>query len=106
LVATASVWLWDVKTGKQTGSLRGAAGKQVKSLAFNPQGKTLAAASEDGFVRLWDYENEKVTKTVKLGGKEVPLDELAFSPEGRHLAVLGAADEVVYLLRLEGPPRP
>jgi WD40 repeat protein len=51
-----TIWLWNLRNpAKPTliATLTGPAG-HVYSVAFNPSGQTLAAASGDGTVRLWD----------------------------------------------------
>ena len=45
--------VWDFVSGKQLRRLRGHTGP-VFTLALTRNGKTLASASEDGTVRLWD----------------------------------------------------
>ena len=45
--------LWDITTGKQLKAAPGHEGP-VFTLALTKNGKTLASASEDGTVRLWD----------------------------------------------------
>jgi WD40 repeat protein len=48
-----AVLAWDVGTGKETRRFTGL-GDKIKSVAFAPDGKTVAAASADGRVALWD----------------------------------------------------
>ena len=45
--------LWDARTGEQLASLNGHKG-HLSSIAFSPDGTTLASGSFDGTIRLWD----------------------------------------------------
>ena len=54
--------------------------RRVYSLAFSPNGKTLAAGSGDGRVRMWDVATGK--EAAALAG----VGPLAFSPDGKTLA--------------------
>src|SRR2546422_163345 len=57
------VYLWDLPTLKQSRTiLRGNAGSVV-SLAFSPDGKTLAAGSNEGSVKLWNTGTWKEVTT-------------------------------------------
>ncbi|MCX4884750.1 trypsin-like peptidase domain-containing protein [Streptomyces sp. NBC_00847] len=61
----------------------------VNSMAFSPDGKTLATAGYDGKVQLWDVPTGKTT--AKLTGHD---KFLAFSPDGKTLATAGEGDNV------------
>lgn len=56
----------------------------VSAVAFSPDGRQLATASNDGTVRLWDPAIGLSTRT--LAGHSSPVRGVAFSPDGRQLA--------------------
>ena len=56
----------------------------VNSVAFSPDGKTLASGSRDATIRLWDVASGREFKTLK--GHLSDVDSIAFSPDGKTLA--------------------
>jgi RNA polymerase sigma factor (sigma-70 family) len=49
-----SVYLWNLATGKLAAKLQGRRRETIESLAFSPDGKTLAAVSEGSQISVWD----------------------------------------------------
>jgi len=75
--------MWDVKEGKEL-LFSSAHNREVHSVAFSPDGATLASGGGDGKIRLWDV-NSGQEKTV-LDAQTIQVDCLAFSPDGNLLA--------------------
>jgi WD40 repeat protein len=59
--------------------------KNFESLAFSPDGKTLASAGAGG-VKLWDPKSGKETLSLEADGKTRAGGAVAFSPDGKVLA--------------------
>jgi len=87
--------VWDVTTGEELAALKGHK-DGVSSLAFCPDERTLATASEDGTVRLWDTGTWQERLTLTWDGHKIT--GVAFSPDGRILAT-GSPDGAVKLWR-------
>ena len=67
----------------------------VSSVAFSPDGKTLASASEDETIRFWDVASRQPRGTP-LRGHTDAVTSAAFSPDGKTLAS-ASADKTIRL---------
>ncbi|NJR76211.1 MAG: hypothetical protein HC773_26820, partial [Scytonema sp. CRU_2_7] len=78
--------------------------ERVWSVAFSPDGQTIASGSEDHTVRLWDVETGECVKILKRHTDRVR--SVAFSPDGKTLAS-GSEDETIRLWQLDSsePPK-
>ena len=64
VVSTIGIWLYDARTYKETALLTGHTWEEVSTIAFSPDGKTLASASWDDPVRLWDVSTGQLRVTL------------------------------------------
>ena len=79
------VQLWDVRTTELVRSITGFE-RALTCLAFAPDGKRLAAGTQDGFVWLWDVATGRQTQLIEAGGRGVR--SVAFSPNGKQLVTV------------------
>jgi len=68
---------------------------EVHSVAFSPDGATLASGGADGKIRLWDVKSGQEKTT--LDAHPMQVECLAFSPDGKLLASAGEYDPEIRL---------
>ena len=89
----STIKLWDVATWHNFANLDGHL-SPVMSVAFSPDGKTLASVGWDQTVRLWDVATQ--THIATFSGHTDVVHSVAFSPDGTILAS-GSYDDTVRL---------
>src|SRR5881275_1492625 len=114
--------LWDVATGKKLTELRGHQEmtphhfpSMLYAVTFSPDGHYLATGDKVGHVVVWDVATGKEAATLEAPGMYTwdpvqrrhsigGIRSLAFSPDGKRLAV-GGIGKVGNIDHLEGKPR-
>jgi WD40 repeat protein len=91
--------VWDVESGRETAVLPDDPQKEehtgiISSMAFSPEGQTLATASWDHSIRLWDFVSGR--RSGVLQGHVNEVWAVAFTPDGRYVAS-GSRDGGVFL---------
>jgi WD40 repeat protein len=86
------ITLWEPATGERRRAFDAGTGGVIRSLAFSPEGKTLAASChlkgrERSVIKLWDTTSGRERAT--LGGHTRSVEWVAFSPDGKTLASAG-----------------
>lgn len=89
--------LWDSASGKLLQCLADMQGGI--SLCFSPDGKMLASGSMNGLVRFWDVATGKEIR--KLEGYKGWVNMLAYSPDGKMLAMAGADARTLHLWEVQ-----
>jgi WD40 repeat protein len=80
--------VWDVASGQEVPNLRGHRFRfGIATVAFSPDAHRLGAASTSGWVKIWDLLTDQ--EILTLGRPWDQALDVAFSPDGRQLAVAG-----------------
>jgi len=87
--------IWHVDTGKLLSTLVGHS-SFVYSVAFSPEGKTLASGSADKSIKIWQVSNGELLRTLI---SYAPVNSVAFSPD-RQFLVSAGGDERIKLWQL------
>ena len=85
-ILASALWRGKGSTTKARTIFRGHA-DQIMSVAFSPDGKTLASGCWDGVMKLWDLSSGQERTILK--GRPGRIHSVAFSPDGRTLACGG-----------------
>ena len=80
-----TIRLWDTTTGKIIRKLTGHT-RYVHSIAFSPDGQTIASGSLDTTIRLWDVATGKTIQQFKIPDNP-RANGVAFNPDGQAIAV-------------------
>jgi WD40 repeat protein len=98
-----TIELWDVSAqtnGRKIRILEGGV-DWIDSLAFSPDNQTLASASSDGTIRLWNVMTGQVIQTLQGHQPSIiPSLSVTFSPDGQRLASSSRADGTIKLWRV------
>ena len=78
-----SLQMQELDTGKEIWRAQPAAGDSFRSLAYSPDGKTVASGSESRQLTLWEAASGREVRRIAL---RQPVDAVAFSPDGTRIA--------------------
>jgi WD40 repeat protein len=64
-----------------------------RTLAFSPDGKTLAGATDEGVILLWDVKSTE--QVARLSGHSSTVNLIKFSPDGSKLVSAGYDNQII-----------
>ena len=83
VASSIGIWIYDAYTGAEISLFTGHT-RPVNSVAFSPDGGTIASGSSDNTIRLWNAVTGAQVHTLK--GHTTEVDSVAFSPDGGTIA--------------------
>ena len=84
VASSIGIWLYDAHTGAEIARLNEKP-RNVKTIAFSPDGKTLTSSDSEGEVQMWDIPTTKLRATFQ-GPKRIRNTVTAVSTDGITLA--------------------
>ncbi|MEQ1793157.1 MAG: hypothetical protein ABL970_03115 [Nitrospira sp.] len=84
--ASGQVSIWEVPSLKPAGQFAGHR-QSAQALAWHPTRLELVTGGQDGVVAIWDPSTGGALATVEVGGQGDWVENLAWSPDGKRLAV-------------------
>jgi WD40 repeat protein/serine/threonine protein kinase len=78
-------------------------GAKLLTVAFSVDGQSIAAAGEEGVIRLWDVATGEVIRTIK--GHTDTINYIAFATDGNRIAS-GSVDRTARVWQLDSPSEP
>ena len=97
VASSIGIWLYDADSGKELALLTGHTA-EVLSVAFSPDGKTLASAGKDSAIHLWDARARTHLQTIT--GDTDSTTGIVFSADGKALAS-GSNDDNILLWNIQ-----
>lgn len=84
---------WNAETLQPTKVIENAHPGGVSAVALGPQGELCVTGGRDGKVQVWDRNGQPVRQLTALqkAGKPIVVNDLAISPDGKHVAVAAEA---------------
>jgi len=76
---------WDARELTPVGASLLETSGEVKTLAFSPDGRTLAAVTVQGYLTLWDVGSRSRLRAISMEGGRYILVGVSFSPDGATL---------------------
>jgi WD40 repeat protein/thiol-disulfide isomerase/thioredoxin len=96
LKGVAQLTFVDVATGRLVRRAEWDFEKSERSLAFAPDGNTVATETDDGTLRLWDVATAKLLHQRRLGGQP-NFASIAFSPDAASHLLAIASDRAIHV---------
>ncbi|MBF9129980.1 hypothetical protein I0C86_13560 [Plantactinospora sp. S1510] len=79
----------------------------VSSVSFSPDGNSVAGLGRDGTIRIWPADGGAATVVLGSAGQGTATTRLAYTPAGRHLAILGGEELTgIQLWAVDGATEP
>jgi|GEM_PF-1021325 len=91
-IASGNILAWDLKDGRLIAEMKGQVGK-INRMDVSPDGRYLASGGSQGVLNLWDISTGKLSRALQERGNDKFIYDLAFSPDGSRIAMVGSESE-------------